>query len=373
MSAPTNGRVDPARLEHSLAAQLERIARTDAARTARRTLKETQVTRSHGSGGKATHALIDALIEPAFRNPLLDTGADAAVLDARGVRLAFTTDSYVVSPLFFPGGDIGRLAVHGTINDLAAAGAMPLALSVALILEEGLEVETLRRVLDSMAQAASAAGVPIVTGDTKVVDRTKADGIFITTSGVGLVGAGITLDARRVVPGDVVLVNGNIADHGTAVMLARDALELESEIESDSAPLHTLVAAVLDAAPGTRACKDPTRGGVATSLNEIARLAGVSIAVEEGCIPIRDDVRGACEILGIDPLHMANEGKMLFVVPPDEAGAALAALRAHPLGARAAAIGTVEAEPKGMVVVRTAVGGVRALDMLVGDPLPRIC
>jgi hydrogenase expression/formation protein HypE len=362
-----------ARVEPSLGAQLERMARAEAARAARATIRDTHVTRSHGSGGKATHALVDALVVPAFDDPLLDGYADAAVLAAGGARLAFTTDAYVVSPLFFPGGDIGRLAVHGTINDLAAAGARPLALAVALIVEEGLAMETLRRVIDSMADAAREAGVRVVTGDTKVVDRGKADGLFVTTSGVGLVRDGIDLDPRRVAPGDVVLVSGDVGDHGTAVMLARDALELEAEIASDTAPLHGLVAALLDAAPGTRALKDPTRGGVATSLNEIASRAGVAITIDEERVPVQPAVRGACEILGLDPLHIANEGKMLAVVPAAEADAALAALRAHPLGARAAVIGRVVAEPRGMVVVRTAVGGTRVLDMLVGDPLPRIC
>jgi hydrogenase expression/formation protein HypE len=349
------------------------MARTRAAREARATLRDTHVTRSHGSGGKATHALVDALVVPAFDDPALDGVADAAVLALGGTRLAFTTDAYVVSPLFFPGGDIGKLAVHGTINDLAMAGAAPLALSVALIVEEGLPVETLRRVIDSMAAAAREAGVRVVTGDTKVVDRGKADGLFVTTSGVGVVREGVELDPRRVEPGDVVLVSGDVGDHGTAVMLARDALELEAEIASDTAPLHGLAAALLDAAPNTRTLKDPTRGGVATSLNEIAARAGVGITVDEERVPVRAEVRGACEILGIDPLYIANEGKLLAVVPPAESGAALGALRAHPLGRRAAIVGAVSAEPAGMVVVRTSVGGARVLDMLVGDPLPRIC
>ena len=375
MSERVSGGHGGSRVELSLPAQLERMARTRAARDGRPTLKDTHVTRSHGSGGKATHALIDSLILPAFANPLLDGCADAAVFSAGpgGARIAFTTDSYVVSPLFFPGGDIGKLAVHGTINDLAASGAQPLALSVALILEEGLEMDTLRRVIDSMAEAAAAAGVHVVTGDTKVVDRGKADGIFVNTSGVGLVRGGLDLDARRVAVGDVVIVSGQVGDHGMAVMLARDALELEAEIVSDSAPLHGLVAALLGAAPGTRVLKDPTRGGVATSLNEIATRAGVSITVDEERVPVRTEVRGACEILGIDPLHIANEGKMLAVVPPGEVDAALTAMRAHPLGARATVIGRVDAEPRGMVIVKTAVGGARVLDMLVGDPLPRIC
>ena len=363
------------RVESSLAVQLERMERARVVRTSEPRLRDAHITLSHGSGGKSSHALIESLILPAFRNPLLDGDADAAVFafgQATG-RLAMTTDSYVVSPLFFPGGDIGKLAVHGTINDLAVSGARPLALSVGLILEEGLDMEVLRRVIDSMAQAAAAAGVPIVTGDTKVVHRGKADQLFVNTSGVGIVDADVRLSADTVRPGDVVLVSGYIGDHGMAVMLAREALELEADIESDSAPLHTLVAALLDAAPHTRTIKDPTRGGVATTLNEIANRARVAIAVDEDRVPVRVAVRGACEILGLDPLHIANEGKLVAVVPADEAHAALAALRAHPLGLDAAVIGDVQTEPPGMVLLRTGIGGSRVLDMLVGDPLPRIC
>jgi len=363
-----------ARIETQLDAQLQRMDRARAARIARPVLRDTQVTLSHGSGGKASHQLLEAIILPAFENPALDGVADAAVLSSEGAAsLAFTTDTYVVSPLFFPGGDIGRLAVHGTINDLAMAGARPLCLSVGLVLEEGLSIDTLKRVVDSMAGAAREAGVPIVTGDTKVVPRGKADELFVNTSGVGVVRAERSLDARLATPGDVVLVSGYIGDHGMAVMLAREALEIESEIRSDTAALHTLADALLDSAPGTRVLKDPTRGGVATTLNEIALAARVAIAIDETCLPVRPEVRGACEILGIDPLHIANEGKLLAIVPQQHAGAALAALRAHPLGADAQRIGEVLAEPEGMVLVRTPIGGSRVLDMLVGDPLPRIC
>jgi hydrogenase expression/formation protein HypE len=386
------------RTEPSLPAQLERIERAREVRAERPVVKDAHITLSHGSGGKASHNLIEGLFVPAFRNELLDGYADAAVFGVNGgelvphgapaasplarppgaggspgPRLAFTTDSYVVSPLFFPGGDIGKLAVHGTINDLAVAGATPLCLSLALILEEGLEMDVLRRVVGSMAAAAAAAGVWVVTGDTKVVHRGKADGLFVTTSGVGVVRDGVELSARHVRPGDAVLVSGYVGDHGMAVMLAREALELEAEIVSDTAPLHTLAAAVLDAAPHTRVLKDPTRGGVAASLSEIARRAGTGIAVDEERVPVRPEVRGACEILGIDPLHIANEGKLLAVVPPEEADAALAAMRGQPGGGAAAAIGEVRAEPPGMVVLRTGIGGARVLDMLVGDPLPRIC
>ena len=363
------------RVETSLSAQLGRMERARVVRDGEPRLRDTHVTLSHGSGGKASHSLIETLILPAFRNPLLDIDADAAML-APGLttdRLAFTTDSYVVSPLFFPGGDIGKLAVHGTINDLAVSGARPLALSVGFILEEGLDIEVLRRVIASMAAAAEVAGIPIVTGDTKVVPRGKADQLFVNTSGVGSVSSAVRLSPSNVKPGDVVLLSGYVGDHGMAVMLARDALEIEAEIESDSAPLHTLVETLLRAAPNTRTIKDPTRGGVATTLNEIARRAGVAIAVDEDSVPVRTPVRGACEILGLDPLHIANEGKLVAIVPPDEADAALAAMRAHALGRDAAWIGKVLTEPLGMVLLHTGIGGSRVLDMLVGDPLPRIC
>ena len=362
------------RIETSLPAQLDRMERARVVREDSPRLRDSHITLSHGSGGKASHALIESVILPAFSNTLLDGGADAAVLPARGAgRIAMTTDSYVVSPLFFPGGDIGKLAVHGTINDLAVSGARPIALSVGLILEEGLDMDLLRRVIDSMAAAAVAAGVPIVTGDTKVVHRGKADQLFVNTTGVGVVDDDLRLSIDSVRPGDVVLVSGHIGDHGMAVMLAREALELEADIESDSAPLHTLVAELLRAAPATRVIKDPTRGGVGTTLNEIAQRARVAIAVEEERVPVRVAVRGACEILGLDPLHIANEGKLLAIVPRQEADAALGALRAHPLGVDAAIVGEVLSDPAGMVLLRTGIGGSRVLDMLVGDPLPRIC
>ena len=363
------------RIESSLEAQLGRMERARVVRDGSPRLRDEHITLSHGSGGKSSHALIESLILPAFANPLLDGDADAALFatGTGGERFAFTTDSYVVSPLFFPGGDIGKLAVHGTINDLAVSGARPLALSVGLILEEGLAMAILRRVIDSMASAAASAGVPIVTGDTKVVHRGKADQLFINTSGVGIVGAGVRLSVDSVQPGDAVLVSGYIGDHGMAVMLAREALELEAEIDSDSAPLHGLVAALLAAAPDTRTIKDPTRGGVATTLNEIAARTKLAISIEEERVPVRQAVRGACEMLGLDPLHIANEGKLVAIVPAEQSAAALVALRAHPLGVDAAIIGEVIAQPEGMVLLRTGVGGSRVLDMLVGDPLPRIC
>ncbi|MEO5511642.1 MAG: hydrogenase expression/formation protein HypE [Longimicrobiales bacterium] len=346
------------------------------ARLQRPTLRDAHITLSHGSGGKASRKLLEALILPALGNDMHDGSTDAAVFGINGgadSRVAFTTDSYVVSPLFFPGGDIGRLAVHGTINDLAMSGARPLCLSLSLIIEEGLDMEVLRRVAESIGAAAREAGVRIVTGDTKVVNRGKADQLFVNTAGIGIVPPGRRLQSDQVRAGDVVLINGFVADHGMAVMLAREALEIDADITSDSAPLHELVEALLVAAPGTRTLKDPTRGGVATSLNEIAAHARVAIFVEEEAVPVRPEVRAACEILGIDPLHIANEGKLLAVVPASEAQRALAALRSHPLGRDAAIIAEVCAEPESLVVARTGIGGSRVLDMLVGDPLPRIC
>jgi len=356
-----------------LAAQMDRIDRARTARRERYTLRDERITLSHGSGGKASRNLIEGLIAPLIGNDALNVRDDCAVLDGSVLRLAFTTDAYVVSPLFFPGGDIGSLAVHGTINDLATAGARPLGLSLSFILEEGLETDVLRRIAASIRAAADAAGAPIVTGDTKVVHRGKADGMFITTSGVGRIPEGVSLSGAHVRPGDRVLLSGSIGEHGIAVMLAREALELEADIRTDSAPLHDLAAAVLAAAPATRCLKDPTRGGVATSLNEIAQQADVGIALDDGLIPVRQEVRAACEILGLDPLHIANEGKLIAIVPHEASQAALAAMRAHPFGRDAAIVGEVVEGPEDMVVVRTSAGGARVLDMLVGDPLPRIC
>ncbi len=350
------------------------LERVEAFRRRRPRLTDEVITLAHGAGGKASAALIDAVFLEAFRNEALASLGDGALLALpSGERLAFSTDSYVVRPRRFPGGSIGHLAVHGTVNDLAMQGARPLALSVAIVLEEGFETVELRRVLESMGAAARASGVEIVTGDTKVVPRGKADRVFITTSGVGVIPAGVHLSMRKARAGDRVLVSGAIGDHGIAVMLAREALELESEIRSDSAPLATLVAALLAAAPGTRTLKDPTRGGMATALNEIAEQAVAGIAIDEECVPVHDAVRGACEILGLDPMHIANEGKLIAIVPPDEADAALRALRSHSLGGEAAIVGEVTKDHDGMVVVRTGIGGSRVLDMLVGDPLPRIC
>ena len=353
---------------------LQKIERTRQARRHKFYLRDEKVTLSHGSGGKATHNLIEGVFAPAFSNPLLDAMDDAATFHVDGQRLAFTTDTYVVSPLFFPGGDIGKLAVHGTINDLAMAGAKPLYLSAGFLLEEGFSIAELKRIVASMAEAAREAGVAIVTGDTKVVQRGKADGVFINTAGVGCVRASWRLGQTQLQPGDRVLLNGPIGDHGIAIMLARESLEIETDVESDTAPLHTLVAALLDAVgEGVHCLKDPTRGGVATALNEMALGSEVAIALDEHAVPVHAGVRGACEILGLDPLTIANEGKLLAIVASDRAETALNVLHNHPLGREAALIGTVQADPAGMVLLRTEIGGIRVLDMLVGDPLPRIC
>lgn len=358
-----------------IASVIEKIERVRQHRRRKFTLRDERITLSHGSGGKATHNLIDGLFGPAFANPLLDPMDDSALLALpSGERLAFTTDTFVVSPLFFPGGDIGKLAVHGTVNDLAMAAARPLALSAGFVLEEGFPLDDLRRIVDSMAAAAAEADVPIATGDTKVVERGKADGLFVNTAGVGLVQADWPLGSLHARPGDRILLSGTVGDHGVAVMLAREGLEIETDTESDSAALHGLVADLLAAVgDGLHCLKDPTRGGLASALNEIAIASEVGVALDERLIPVRADVRGACEILGLDPLTIANEGKLLAVVAPEATQQAIAALRAHPLGRDAALIGEVRAEPGGMVFLRTELGGTRVLDMLVGDPLPRIC
>jgi hydrogenase expression/formation protein HypE len=352
---------------------LDRIER---ARRRRPKLREERITMSHGAGGKATHTLIEAIFLDAFRNPLLEPLEDAARLPmkgAGGATVALTTDSFVVSPLFFPGGNIGDLAINGTVNDLAVAGATPLYLSAGFILEEGFPVADLARIAESMRDAAAAAGVAVVTGDTKVVERGKADGCYINTAGVGTVAAGVDLGVANARPGDAVLVSGPIGDHGVTIMLARGELDIEADVESDTASLADLVAGLLGAVPGVRALRDATRGGVATILNEIARAADVGVFISENAIPVRDQVRGAAELLGIDPLYVACEGRLVAVVDGSRAEQALAVLRAHPLGAQAAIIGEVTAEPVGLVTIKTAFGGTRIVDLLVGDPLPRIC
>ncbi len=336
-------------------------------------MRDELITMSHGAGGKATQSLIEAVFLEAFRNPQLEPLEDAARLTVDGSTLAFSTDSYVVSPLFFPGGNIGDLAVNGTVNDLAMTGAAPLYLSAGFILEEGFAVADLTRIVASMRDAALAAGVRLVTGDTKVVQRGKADGCYVNTAGVGLIPAGLDLGVARARPGDAIVVSGPIGDHGITIMLARGELEIEADISSDTAPLGGLVAGLLARATGVRAMRDATRGGVATVLNEIATAADVGIVVAEDAIPVRDQVRGAAELLGIDPLYVACEGTMVVVVDKAAAAAAVDALRAHPLGAQAAIIGEVTTEHAGMVRLRTAFGGTRVIDLLVGDPLPRIC
>jgi len=326
----------------------------------------------HGSGGKLSAQLIRQMFLPAFDNPLLNRLDDQAVLAVGGARIAFTTDSYVVTPLFFPGGDIGKLAVHGTINDLAMSGAQPLALSAAFILEEGFEMEELRRVVDSMAEAARAAGVPIATGDTKVVPRGAADRMFITTSGVGLVPPGVNISAANARPGDQILLSGSIADHGMAVMSKRENMEFEGALESDTAALHRLVADMI-AAGEIHALRDPTRGGLGATLVEIASTAGIGVEAESAAIPVHEPVRAACEILGFDPLFVANEGKLVAFVAPESAARVLAAMRANPLGREAALIGrAIEGRP-GMVLLKTEIGGSRVLDLPFGEQLPRIC
>jgi hydrogenase expression/formation protein HypE len=329
---------------------------------------------SHGAGGKATHKLIEGLLLPALDNPALAPLSDAALLPLGGARLTLTTDSFVVRPLVFPGGSIGELAVNGTVNDLAVSGATPIGLSAALIVEEGLETEVLTHEVEAMATAAGRAGVPIATGDTKVVERGKGDGLYVITTGVGLADPELSLSTASVRPGDKILCSGTLGDHGAAILIARGDLELEAEVLSDTQPLTPLVQALKEAAgPELRFMRDPTRGGVGTVLNELARDTGFGIALWEERLPIRGVVHGACEILGIDPLYVANEGKLLAVVAPDTADASLAALRNVQGGKEASIIGEVREEPARMVVMHTQFGGTRMIDMLVGDPLPRIC
>jgi hydrogenase expression/formation protein HypE len=329
---------------------------------------------AHGAGGKASAALLAAVFLPAFADDESAAQTDAAVVTLpSGERLAFSTDSYVVKPLRFAGGSVGHLAVHGTVNDLAMMGARPTALSAAFVLEEGLSIDLLREIVADMALAAAGAGVPIVAGDTKVVDHGAADGLYISTAGIGVVPEGRDLSATRVRAGDAVLCSGTIGDHGTAVMLARGELNLEADIASDSAPLHDLMECLLAAAPSTRWLRDATRGGVGTVCNELVRGRDLTVVLEEAALPVQPAVAAACELLGIDPLYVANEGKMVAIVAPDETDDALDALRGHRLGADATQIGEIRDEPAGIVVLRTLLGGTRIVDMLVGDPLPRIC
>ena len=329
---------------------------------------------AHGGGGRLTQMLIERLFLPAFANPALEALHDGAVLEVNGTRLAFSTDSFTISPLFFPGGDIGSLAVHGTVNDLAMCGARPVGLSAGFILEEGLPMDDLWRAVQSMQAAAQAVDVPIVTGDTKVVERGSGDGMFINTAGLGLIPEGVRISSTRARPGDVVLINGSIADHGIAVMSVREGLEFETALTSDSAPLVDVVFSILDqVGEQVHVLRDPTRGGVASALNEIAAQAGVGIRLEETRIPVGEAVRGACEILGLDPLYVANEGKFLAIVGPEAAEAVLATMRDHPLGQQAAVIGEVVADHPGKLLLRSRIGGLRVVDMLSGEQLPRIC
>jgi hydrogenase expression/formation protein HypE len=334
----------------------------------------------HGSGGRLTADLIQRLFVPGFGNAVLAALEDQATVHldgkfngAQGQRLAFTTDSFVVRPLFFPGGDIGKLAVHGTVNDLAVGGARPMFLAAAFILEEGLAMTDLERIVASMRQACDAAGVALVTGDTKVVDRGKGDQVFITTSGIGLVPEGRSLSIRSARPGDRILVSGTLGDHGMAIMSVREGLEFETVLESDTAPLTELALAMLEACPSIRCMRDPTRGGLASALNELATASQVGVRLSETALPIRPEVHAACEMLGLDPLYVANEGKLIAVVPAAEAERVLAVMRAHPLGRQAAMIGEVVDEHPGMVLMRSLVGGERVVTMLTGEQLPRIC
>jgi hydrogenase expression/formation protein HypE len=327
----------------------------------------------HGSGGKLSADLVRDVFVAAFHNPILALMDDQAIVNINGSRLAFTTDTFVVKPLFFPGGDIGSLAVHGTVNDLAMGGAQPLFLSAAFILEEGLPMDTLRRVVESLQRAACEAGMQVVTGDTKVVEKGSGDGLFLNTSGIGIVPEGVHLSAGQARPGDRILLSGPIGDHGITILAKRGGLEFDSEIASDSAALHMLVDAMLRASLEIRCLRDPTRGGLASALNEIARQADVGMEIDERWIPVREEVKGACELLGLDPLYVANEGKLIAIVAPHAAECVLGAMRRHPLAGQAQIIGTVtEAHPR-LVTMRTMVGPSRIVDMLAGDQLPRIC
>jgi hydrogenase expression/formation protein HypE len=332
-----------------------------------------QVLLAHGGGGRLMHQLLERVFLSAFSNPWLDTGHDAAVIEAGGARIAFTTDSYVVHPLFFPGGTIGTLAVNGTVNDLAMAGARPLGLSAGFIIEEGLAIETLQQVVASMQAAARDAGVPIVTGDTKVVDRGKGDGVFINTAGVGLVEHHLRIEPASVRPGDAVILSGDIGRHGMAIMAVREGLQFESAIESDCAPLSAPVLDLVSSGVDVHCLRDITRGGLASALNEIAGGARVGMTVDERQVPVREDVRGACEILGFDPMYVANEGRFIAFVPGPDAARAVEVLRRHPVSGGAGVIGRVTSDSAGLVVLRSILGATRVLDMLSGEQLPRIC
>ena len=328
---------------------------------------------THGSGGRTMAQLIDALFLRHFDNDLLRQANDQAVFGAPPGRLVMSTDGHVISPLFFPGGDIGSLSIHGTINDVAMAGARPLYLSAGFILEEGFPLAELERIVASMAEASHAGGVPVITGDTKVVERGKGDGVFITTTGVGVVPEGVALSGDRAMPGDAIVLSGFIGDHGVAVLSKRENLTFETEILSDTAALHGLVAAMVEAVPELRCLRDPTRGGLATTLNELAQQSKVGMHIKEKAIPVRQDVAAACELLGLDPLYVANEGKLVAICPPEQADALLSIMRAHPHGQDAALIGEVVADAHAFVQMETLLGGRRMVDWLAGEQLPRIC
>jgi hydrogenase expression/formation protein HypE len=336
-------------------------------------LKNGRIDMSHGSGGKAMAQLVDELFFTAFANPLLAQRNDQAMFEVSAGRMVMTTDSYVVSPLFFPGGDIGSLAVHGTVNDIAMAGAKPLYLTAGFILEEGFPLSDLNRIVSSMAAAARAAGVAIVTGDTKVVERGKGDGVFINTTGIGVVPPGVSPSGDRARPGDAILVSGTIGDHGVAIMSTREGLSFDTSTISDSAALHGLVAAMVAAVPDIHVMRDPTRGGLATTLNEIAHQSGVGMILDEDAIPVRGEVAAACELLGLDPLYVANEGKLVAICAPEDAETLLNVMRGHPLGSDAAIIGTVREDDHRFVQLETTFGGKRIVDWLAGEQLPRIC
>jgi hydrogenase expression/formation protein HypE len=336
-------------------------------------LKQGRVDLSHGSGGRAMAQLVEQLFAAAFDNEWLAQRNDQALLPQPGGRIVMSTDCHVVSPLFFPGGDIGCLSVHGTINDVAMSGAQPLYLAAGFILEEGFPLAELKRIVESMAAAARDAGVPVVTGDTKVVEKGKGDGVFITTTGVGVVPPGLQISGDRARPGDRILVSGSVGDHGMAVMSQRESLAFGTDLRSDTTALHGLVAAMVDAVPEVRVLRDPTRGGLATTLNEIATQSGVGMLIDEAAVPVRRQVQAACEFLGLDPLYVANEGKLVAIVPPAPAARLLETMRAHPLGRDAALIGEVCDDAHHFVQMRTRFGGTRIVDWLAGDQLPRIC
>lgn len=331
------------------------------------------ITLDHGSGGKISHSLITGTLLPLFDNPALSRLDDGAILDINGLRIAFSTDSYTVDPLFFPGGDIGELAVNGTVNDVSMCGAMPLFLSSGVIVEEGFPMRDLERILGSMKQAAERAGVKIVTGDTKVVPRGGVDRLFINTSGIGLVPEGVDVSGSNAVPGDRIILSGCIADHGITILTKRENMSFDSPVKSDTAPLNNMVKRIIDTGSNIHVLRDPTRGGVGTTLNEIAISSRVGIMIQEDKIPVRDSTRGICELLGFDPLYMANEGKLMAFVPEAAADKVLSVIRAYEYGADAAVIGEVVADNPGMVYMKTAIGGERIVDMLTGEQLPRIC